>query len=293
MVKREEEKKLLDNLRMIPGFTLEEEARKRDEMNAKGCKYSFGDKVIDDYIGGGWGRYDAYDMICIFGGTGMNKSTLVSQMAISPALHGDHVAYLALEDEMVDVYNRMKRQMNPTGIKSNEEFNKVMQNVHFMGNNSGYYLSSMVNTVEALFNNYDVIIMDPVQFVFEASIYEKGESEFNRQRIFMQQLHDVVTKAKKPLVFVSHTNKSAYSKHADMDELGQMMGSIGLPQICSKIIRIHRDKDGFRTISFPKARFTQERHTPLSVSLDKNSLRIYFDRTGITQQQIADMEAKW
>lgn len=293
MVEKKNEKKLLDNLAMIPGFMLAEEAAERERLNALGCKYSFGDKVIDDYCGGGWGRYEAYDIICVFGGTGMNKSTLVSQMAISPARKGDKVAYLALEDEMVDVYNRMKRQMQPTGISSNEEFKKVMQNIHFMSNNSGYYLSSMINTVEELFKIYDVIIMDPVQFVFEASIVDRGESEINRQRIFMQKLHDVVVKAKKPLVFVSHTNKSVYDKNSKTDDLGQMLGSLGLPQICSKVIKIHRDKDGIRTISFPKARFTQERHNHLQISLDKNSLRVYFDRTGLTQQQIMDMEANW
>lgn len=281
------------NLGMIPAFTRYEQAMERDGKNRLTDKYSFGDPLIDEYCGGGWGRHDAYELVCVFGGTGMNKSTLVSQMAISPAARGDHVAYLALEDEMEDVLIRFNRQIQPTGLASKEKLNKVLHNVDFFPENDGYSLSELAKVIEQLFKTYDVVIVDPIQFVFEASVIEKGETEWNRQRVFMRELRNIVVRAKKPLIFVSHTNKSAYNKNSDVDGLGQMMGSGGLPQICTKIIQIDRDKDNLRSIKMLKSRFTKHRFNKLQINLDPNTMRIGFDRTGLTQAQIEEMKENW
>ena len=289
----------VQNLGMIPFFTLEEEATKRAESNLTTDLYSFGDQIIDDYCGGGWGRHDAYELICVFGGTGMNKSTLMSQMALSAAFKGAKVAYLALEDEAVDVVIRMRKQMGlkpdgtAKGMADQQRADIIRKNIRFFPENDGYSLSEMAKTIEELFKTYDVVMVDPIQFVFEASVVESGESEFNRQRLFMRELRNIVVKAKKPLVFVSHTNKSAYNKKSDVDGLGQMLGSSQLPQICSKIVQINRDEDGLRSLKLLKTRFTRNRYNKLQVNLDPDKLRIYFDPAGLTQQQIMDMKANW
>ena len=290
MVEKQHEVK---NLGMIPAFTKVEEALERASKNIKTDKYSFGDSIIDDYCGGGWGRHDAYEMICVFGGTGMNKSTLVSQMAVSPALKGDKVAYLALEDEIEDVIIRMHKQMNAdSGLENNEKFKKVMQNIHFFPENHGYTLSALVKVIEELFKAYDVIIIDPIQFVFEISYVEKGESEWNRQRIFVNELQAVVKKAKKTLVFVSHTNKSAYSKRDDTTAEGMIQGAGALPQISTKIVQIGIDKDNLRFINLVKNRFGAKRRNKLQVGLSPN-LKIGFDTSGLSRKQIMDMEENW
>ena len=285
--------KSVKNLGMIPAFTKLDSALERASKNRETSKYSFGDPMIDDYCGGGWGRDDAYELVCVFGGTGMNKSTLLSQMVISPAAKGDKVAYLALEDELEDVIIRLHKQLQPTGLAAQDKLNKVLHNIDFFPENDGYSLDELANVIEELFNTYDVIVVDPIQFVFEASIVDRGETEWNRQRVFMRKLRNIVVRARKPLVFVSHTNKSAYNKNSEVDGIGQMMGSGGLPQICTKIIQIDRDKDGLRHIKLLKTRFTKHRFNPLQINLSTEDMRIYFDSSGLDAKQIQELRDNW
>ena len=281
----------VENLLMIPAYTRLDEALERDKKNESTDKYSFGDPIIDAYMGGGWGRHDAYEVICVFGGTGMNKSTLVSQMVISPAAKGDRVAYLALEDELEDVLIRMYRQLEPTGLIAQKKLDTVLRNIDFFPENSGYSLSALLEVIEDLLKTYAVVVIDPIQFAFEASIVDKGDTEWNRQRIFIQKLIAITKKAKKPVIFVSHTNKTIYNNRGGgaLDAnaaLGATQGSGSLPQGATKAVFINRDSNGIRTLSLAKTRFTQNRYVPLQISFDPKSLRIGFDKTGLTQTQI-------
>ena len=120
----------IENKGLIPGYSRLEEARKRREENKLGTnKFSFGDPIVDDYLGGGWGRVNGYELICIFGDTGMNKSTFISQMAISAARRGSSVAYLALEDEIEDVVDRVDRQIvgSVGGLAKENEAKEILQ----------------------------------------------------------------------------------------------------------------------------------------------------------------------
>ena len=289
----------IENKGLIPGYSRLEEARKRREENKLGTnKFSFGDPIVDDYLGGGWGRVNGYELICIFGDTGMNKSTFISQMAISAARRGSSVAYLALEDEIEDVVDRVDRQIvgSVGGLAKENEAKEILQKIHFLPENDGYTLESLATFIEQLFNVYDVVFVDPIQFVFEASIVDKGETEWNRQRVFMRKLNNIMKKNSKEgkvLVFVSHTNKGGNFR--DRSEMGmqKLQGSGAIQQICTKVIEIGRTNKGIRSIRLWKTRFTRYRRHGLSISLDDASMRIGFDSTGLTQAQIQEMKENW
>lgn len=287
------------NKGLIPGFTRLEEARKRREENKSGTnRYSFGDPIVDDYLGGGWGRQNGYELICIFGDTGMNKSTFISQMAISAVKRGAKVAYLALEDEIEDVVDRIDRQIcgSGSGLSKENESREVLQNIDFLPENDGYTLEALADFIEELFTTWDVVFVDPLQFVFEASMVDKGETEWNRQRVFLRRLNNIMKKNSeegKVLVFVSHTNKGGNFR--DRAEMGmqKLQGSTAIQQICTKVIEIGRTNEGLRSLRLWKTRFTRYRKNGLQISLEDNSLRIGFDTSGLTQSQILEMKENW
>lgn len=291
MVKTSKE---VDNKGLIPGTVRLDEARRRRNDNSGTDKYSFGDVTIDDYMGGGWGRNGAYELICVFGDTGMNKSTFISQMAICASKKGAKVAYLALEDEIEDVVDRIDRQIGGTqGLSKDKEVKDILWNIHFLPENDGYSLSMLGDFIEELFKTYDVVFIDPIQFVFEASVIDDGETEWNRQRVFMRRLNNIMKKTGKTLVFVSHTNKGGNFR--DRAEMGmqKLQGSGALQQICTKVIEIGRTNDGLRHVRLWKTRFTRYRRIALQVSLDDSCMRIGCDLTGLTQAQIMEMKGNW
>lgn len=243
--------------------------------------YSTGDSIIDEYIGGGYGRTEGgYEILMIFGGTGVSKSTFASQLVIGPALQGKSIAYYSLEDDPADLWARFYYQaqgMKRSKFDSSDEIMKMLEaNIMIAPESDGYTLEQMAVQIEQLFDmGVDIVVIDPLQFIFEASVVEKAETEFNRQRIFMRQLNNLVKRSSrksgngKTVILVSHTNKGKFD-----DPIDTIMGSGANKQVPTKIIQIFRNKDGQRFLRLVKTRFTQHRVGTHEVSLDTDTMLI-------------------
>lgn len=291
MVKKEE--KNIYNTELKNGDDYLVEARKVAGARGVTDLYSFGDRLMDEYMGGGWGRSNGYELICIFGDTGQNKSTLLSQMVITAAARGAQVAYMALEDEMYDVINRIDVQISVPGKPDDEEKlkHRVLDNIDFTVENDGYTLNILGDVIENLFCTHDVVVIDPIQFVFEASVADRAEAEYNRQRVFMRRLNNIMKKTGKTLIFVSHTNKSGNAKERADAGMMKIQGSGALQQICSKVIEIGRSPDGVKILRLWKSRFTAYRRIGLQVQLDTKTMRI--STPPYTNLEMNQMRESW
>lgn len=196
-----------------------------------------------------------------------NKSTFLSQMVISPACNGKKVSYMALEDEVDDVILRIEKQLPGEGLVHNKLVKQCLNNIHFLPENDGYTLGNMATLVENMFDYYDIVVIDPIQFVFEASVTESRETEFNRQRLFMRQMNNVLKRKNKTLIMVSHTNKGGNQKERADAGMFKIIGSSAIAQVSTKVLEIGRDKDGIRMLRMHKSRFTSYRAAPIEIKL--------------------------
>ena len=273
-----EKKKI--NLGMTPAFTLVEEAKKAMEEWGRTDLYSTGDPILDEYIGnsssGGYGRKSAYEIITIFGDTGMNKSTLASSLIIDPASKGVPIAYFALEDDPKDVVSRLMKQCD-----SEELLDKVLDNIMFMPENDGYTLDMMAEAIENVFKVVDIVVIDPLQFIFEASVTEKGETEFNRQRLFMRKMNNVMKHTNKTLIIVSHTGKGGGKD--SRTGVDRIIGSSAVAQVSTKVIEINRKEDGVHGIRLWKTRFTPYRFSGVQIRLDHMRVKTVYEKTDLPQ----------
>lgn len=245
--------------------------------------YDIGDPFINEYLGGsqkgGYGRVGGYEIVLVFGSTGVNKSTFTTQMIINPALSGKKIAYYSLEDDVDDLYHRLWLQTNGLVDKfdSNQNLMEKLETHIFVAPESdGYTLEQMASQVEGMFMmGVDIVVIDPLQFIFEASVVEAQETEFNRQRLFMRQINNLMKRAtrsqgkSKTIVLVSHTNKGKHD-----DPMDTIMGSGANKQVPTKIIQIARNKDGGRFIQMHKSRFTEHRFGGHPIELDKDHMLI-------------------
>lgn len=271
------------NLGMTPAFTLIDDAKKAGEEWGKTDLYSTGDPILDEYLGnsskGGYGRKSAYEIITIFGDTGMNKSTFCSSIIINPASKGVPIAYFALEDDPKDVVSRLMRQ-----CKDEEELDKVLENVMFMPENDGYTLDMMAEAIESVFKVADIVVIDPLQFIFEASVTERGETEFNRQRLFMRKMNNVMKHTNKTLIIVSHTSKGGGKD--GKQGVDKIIGSSAVAQVSTKVIEINRKEDGLHGIRLWKTRFTPYRYCGVQIRLDNMRVRAAYDEKDLSQARM-------
>ena len=256
------------NMGMTPAVSLVEEARKASEEWGRTDLYSTGDKIIDEYLGnstrGGYGRRSAYEIMTIFGDTGMNKSTFASSIIINPASKGVPVAYFALEDDPKDVVTRLMRQCT-----SKEELDSALENIMFMPENDGYTLDMMAEAIEEIFKIADIVVIDPLQFIFEASVAERNEAEFNRQRIFMRRMNNVMKHTNKTLIIVSGKGGGKDARKG----VDRIIGSSAVAQVSTKVIEINRHEDGLHGIRLWKSRFTPYRYCGVQIMLEGMRVR--------------------
>lgn len=249
------------DLGLIPVDLVWDEAKKAMENHGKTTLYSTGDPVINEYLGGspdgGYGRPDGYEIITIYGDTGRNKSTFATNLIVEPLKHGANVVYMALEDDPKDVAARLFAMgYNPNDFNGNLSFFKEQ---------SGYTLAEMKEAIEKYFEFADIILIDPLQFIYEASVAEKGEAEFNRQRLFMREMNHIMKKTNKVLIIVSHTNKSGGK---DTPGMSNIIGSSAIAQVSTKVIEIGITKDLQRFIRMWKTRFTPHRNHELVLKME-------------------------
>ena len=268
------------NLGMTPASTLVEAAKAASKEWGKTELYSTGDAILDEYLGnstkGGYGRKSAYEIITIFGDTGMNKSTFATSIILNPASKGVPIAYFALEDDPKDVVTRIMRQAH-----SDEELDKILDSIMFMPENDGYTLDMMAEAIENVFKVVDIVVIDPLQFIFEASVTEKGETEFNRQRLFMRKMNNVMKHTNKTLIIVSHTGKGGgRDSRIGVDRI---IGSSAVAQVSTKVIEINRNEDGVHGIRLWKSRFTPYRYSGVQILLEDMRVRTVYTKEDLPQ----------
>ena len=223
-------------------------------------KYSSGNKELDMYLGGGYGRRKGYEIILIFGGTGMGKSTVGLNLMVDPIRKGDNVGLMILEDDPADVVNRMRLIYGP-------EIDKA-RNVFFVNDQSeGYTLDQALDAIENWFEVCDVVFLDHLEYLWKGSVGQSDKDKWTAQEIWMRKLNLLMKKTGKTIVMVQHVNKSADGG------MNSIMGSSSLQQTATKVIEYGRNKDGTSMLRLWKTRFTPYRNESMQLVVDNFKLR--------------------
>lgn len=223
-------------------------------------KYSTGNVELDLYLGGGYGRRKGYEIILIFGGTGMGKSTVGLNFMVDPIRKGDNVGLMILEDDPADVVNRMRLIYGPDIDQK--------RNVFFVNDQSdGYTLEQALDAIENWFKVCDVVFLDHLEYLWKGSVGQSDKDKWTAQEIWMRKLNLLMKKTGKTIVMVQHVNKSAEGG------MNSIMGSSSLQQTATKVIEYGRNKDGTSMLRLWKTRFTPYRTESMQLVVDNFKLR--------------------
>lgn len=236
----------------LPDFN--DESRKLLKTYGKTDLYSFGAPFMDEYFGGGYGRPDGYEIVVLFGGTGLGKTTFALNMIIDPIAKGKKVGLLMLEDDGPDINLKLQKM---TGSKF---VNEHREQIHFtpqdvVNGQKLWGLDELLELIEGWFTDrdLDVILLDHLQFAFESAMAIRGENEYISQRIFVRKINYLVRKLNKTIILVSHVGKNTQAKGMD-----KIIGSSGIAGSATKTIEIkHGENVGVMRAQYWKSRFTK------------------------------------
>lgn len=230
-----------------------EEAQKLSKSFGFTDLFSTGHSELDRYLGYGFGRKDGYEIVLLYGPTGIGKST-VGLNFLAPAINqGKKVGLLILEDDMPDVSNRFAHILSPTQYHAMNESDKILC-LPDDALSKSWTLDDLLVYIEDWFVNQgvDLVFLDHLQFAFEGAESIKGENEYRSQRIFMRNLNQLLKRTKKTIVLVSHVNKATGAKGME-----KIVGSSSIAQAATKVIEIADDEmDDVIRLHLRKSRFT-------------------------------------
>nr|DAJ72563.1 MAG TPA: DNA directed DNA polymerase [Caudoviricetes sp.] len=230
-------------------------------------------KGLNEYIGGGYGRPGNYEIVILFGDTGIGKSTVGLNMLCDPIIKGAKVGMMVLEDEGADVYLRMETALGKHNFREHVlkgGFNVQIATDKELGKGE-WTLEGALEYLEWMFLDLhrDVVLLDHLQFLFE-TVSIGHEGEWRAQQVFMRKLNQLIKDVKKTVILVSHTNKG------DNRGSSRIRGSSGIAAAASKILEIQENENssvpGGITITMRKSRFTARPNYGYNMVLDKGKM---------------------
>lgn len=231
--------------------------------------FTTGFEVLDNYLGGGFGRPDGYEIVLLYGPTGVGKSTVALNM-IAPAItQGVKTGLLVLEDDMADVSLRFSEILTPTEYKAMNQ-NNTARCLPKDALTKSWTLDDLLQYIESWFvdENIELILLDHLQFAFESAESIKGENEYIAQRIFMQKLNQLMKRVKKTIILVSHVNKTGGAKG-----MNQVVGSGAIVQASTKVIEVKKDPSPDTIqINMRKSRFTKNPDSYWCMTMENSKL---------------------
>lgn len=231
-----------------------EQADKIQHGYGKTNLFSTGLSSFDAYLNGGYGRTEGYEIVLLFGPTGIGKSTVGLNMIAEPIRNGTKIGLLVLEDDMPDVSNRLRQ------ILSEEEYRKMNTGRTVLSFDQeeltkSWTLDDLLKFIEMWFDmGVELIFLDHLAFAFEGAEAIKGENEYIAQRVFMQKLNQLIKRLNKTIILVHHQNKNSGSRGMD-----KVVGSGAIVQASTKVIEVSEgDVLDSVNINLLKSRFTKK-----------------------------------
>jgi predicted ATP-dependent serine protease len=227
--------------------------------------YSVGSRDLDEYFCGGYGRLNGYEIVVLFGSTGIGKTTLGLNMILEPIKQGKKVGLLMLEDDGADVNMKLRKMLGRDVLaKHREQLHFTPQDV--VNGQKMWGLDQLLELIEDWFVNreLDIILLDPIQFAFESAIAIKGENEYISQRIFVRKINYLLRKLNKTIILVSHVGKNTAAKGMD-----RIIGSSGIAASATKTIEVKKVHDSL-LVRYWKSRFTKTPDHDRAFTFDDN-----------------------
>jgi predicted ATP-dependent serine protease len=250
-----------------------EEALLRKADWGRTNRFSTGIPQLDVYLGGGYGRRRGYELVLVFGPTGVGKSLVTLNLISKAMVDGERVGLMILEDDVEDLSLRL------TYILSEDEW----QQVNSRGNvvvlpqeaieDKPWTLMMLLEQIKHWYLDLklDLIVLDHIQFAFEGATAASAEQEYHSQRVFMRELRILLKRinqqlgpsSSKTFIYISHINKSVGT---GMDRI---LGSSALQHTATKVISISRSQEaGHVDIQLWKSRFTAVPNSALTLRLE-------------------------
>lgn len=235
----------------------EAEAMERKSSFGKTDKYTTGLPGLDTYLGEGFGKPHGYEIITVFGTSGVGKSTFALNMVAREIVNGTKVGFMILEDDMPDVYLTMLQIVGHDGMNEIKK-NKNVELLPRKMREGLIFFDKILKWIEDKHNEsgIDLFLIDHINFLFDNAEVTIGDKEMAAQRRFMLNLNFLTKRLKLTVILVSHTAKG------NAEGMDKIYGTSSIPQVSTKVIEVKLGEGSQMIIKAWKNRFARRQDNP-------------------------------
>lgn len=237
------------------------EIRKRRVIGNKPL-YSSGCVGVDEYLFGGFGMPVDYEMVLIYGETGIGKSTVALNFLRWPIQSGVKIGIIALEDKNSNVSDKLSILCEDPEMQASCWRDGQIRLFPQEAKQRSWSLDELLIEMEDWFKTgIKIILLDHLQFAFDSADSIKGETEIVAQRVFMKKLNILVTRCNGTVIVVSHINKGSEKG------LSKVQGSHAIVEIPTKVVEVSLTDGGQMQLWLKKTRWTPKRFKPYDIDI--------------------------
>lgn len=246
---------------IYPG-DFKEEAQAAQAHWGRSDRHQTGVEGLDDYLYGGYGMVDGYDIVVLHGSYKVGKSTIGLNMLTGAIKAGAKVGIFALEDAFRDVTYRLSLAMDDPNMEGDWLRSGNVRYLPKRRKNKGRWsLQDMIDEIERWYvdDGFDIIYLDHIQFMFDNAESNHDYGQWAAQNTFMHDLNELMDRVKKTIIVISQENREK-----------QIAGSIGIPRAATKLIAVGRPESmpsHMRAIKLEPGRHTPERDYVFNVEV--------------------------
>lgn len=220
--------------------------------------YSTGLSQLDRYLGGGFGKKGGYEVVLVYGSTGVGKSRVGIQMMLDSVRKNIPQAWIILENSVEE--SIMNFHFMNGGTKDNAK--DVLKGVKPTTirilpkkiTDGEYTLDDIYDWIaERSKEGRKLFLFDHIQYAFDSADYDGKTQEWREQRAFTKRLQLLAETDSLTIVMVSHivNDTSRFGNNS-------ISGNKSISEIATKAILVSRPDKETLMLTMTKSRHTTD-----------------------------------
>ena len=221
-----------------------ETAKDHWQDTGRTTRYSTGLKVMDEYLGGGYGMENAGEVILIHATSKTFKSTLSMQLIRTPIEQGEKVGLIILEGTFWRAVRNFKQLFTNAGYDTADEIlEKNKDNIFAMSDrmsNGDFSMDDVIRWLEncVVAHGVHLFLIDPIGYLSDYS-NEWNVPEYKKESKFMKQLVQFADNTHSTVICIQHNTKG--NEFDNRHREAAIGGSQSFSKSPTKVIEIRRE----------------------------------------------------